>query len=114
MQLFRLGALMGFVVLYLVACDCNQRVKGVVLDKYTKQPIQGANVEKIYRTDQSKYYQPRCLSDSFGDFSVHYIAGGVLTCPDFQLTFSKRGYVSRQKTFNGIQLRDTTYLEKVK
>ena len=114
MQLIGNAALIAFVVLCLVACDCSQIVKGIVLDKHTKQPIQGANIEKVYRTDQSKYYQPRYLSDSSGGFAVHYMAGGVLSCPDFQLGFSKLGYTAQKKTYNGILLRDTTYLEKVK
>jgi hypothetical protein len=114
MQLIGNTAFIAFIVLCLVACDCGQIVKGIVLDKHTKRPIPGANVQKIYRTDQSKYYQPRYLSDSSGGFAVHYMAGGVLGCPDFQLAFSKPGYTAQKKAYNGILLGDTTYLEKVK
>lgn len=114
MQLLRIGALMAFLVLCLVGCDCSQIVKGVVLDKYTKLPIQGVDVKKIYRSEQSNYYQTRYLSDSLGRFAVQYMVGGALTCPDFQLSFSKPRYIAQTKTYSSITSNDTTYLEKMK
>ena len=103
------------ITLCLEACDCGQIVKGTVLDRFTKQPIQGVRLERIYRTDQSKYFQNNHLSNSSGRFAVNYLAGGALFyCPDFQLGFFKLGYIAQKKTYNGIVVHDTVYLEKVK
>ncbi len=114
MKLFNRYSLLVAVALFLASCDCGQIVKGVVLIKHNKQPIEGVEIEKIYRTSQSSYSRLKGLSDSSGHFDVHYVDGGVFTCPDFKLSFAKQGFISQKIVYNGINLRDTVYLEKVK
>lgn len=59
------------LLISLISCDCRKIVTGVVLDKTTHEPIQGAKV--------CFYDQPSTFSytDSLGNYTIHYIKWGL-------------------------------------
>jgi len=91
--------------LLLNACDCSQRLIGVVFDEETKQPIDSVYIHKENHTGD--------YSDSTGRFQIHAISGGLTGCPLLKLSFSKPGYTTITGEYENSNDK-TIYLEKIK
>jgi hypothetical protein len=70
---------------FLVSCDCNQNIKGTILDIKTKKPIW--NVE-IYNKNKS---WSKTQTDEKGFFKLSNVSGG-LTCPPMKLIIEHKDY----------------------
>ena len=70
---------------FLVSCDCNQNIKGTILDKNTKEPIE--NVD-IYNKNKS---WSKTMTDEKGYFELSNVSGG-LTCPPMTIIVEHKDY----------------------
>ena len=70
---------------FLVSCDCNQVVRGTIIDTVTKKPIQ--NVE-IYN---KKKTWSKTTTDEKGFFELSNVSGG-LTCPPMTVIIEHKDY----------------------
>ena len=70
---------------FLASCDCNQVVKGIIIDSVTKMPIQ--NVE-VYNKDKN---WSKTTSDENGFFELSNVSGG-LTCPPMAIIIKHNDY----------------------
>jgi CarboxypepD_reg-like domain len=70
---------------FLVSCDCNQNIKGTILDIKTKEPI--GNVE-IYNKNKS---WSKTKTDEKGYFKLSNVSGG-LTCPPMKIIIEHKDY----------------------
>jgi len=91
----------------LCACgDCNQIVRGVILDKLTNLPIDSVLIT-------GKNGEINEYSDSTGSFEAHSISGGIYSCPLLGLGFTKEGYQSFTGEYNNARIIKI-YLQKAK
>jgi hypothetical protein len=92
----------------LIACgDCNQNVSGTVLDKETKEPIDGAYVQNTLKNYVNSY------TDKKGYFELRSISGGIRKCPPMQVAVTAKTYeIKIAEIENGAH--DTIYLERIK
>ncbi|HIY74838.1 MAG TPA: hypothetical protein H9825_01130 [Candidatus Sphingobacterium stercorigallinarum] len=84
-----------------VSCSCLRVFSGMLLNPYTRQPIEGAQVEVI-----NQGYERIFQSDSTGYFEA-FIQGGS-RCPRIQVHIRARGYLDVYATEP--QQRDTVTL----
>jgi len=91
----------------LCACDCSQRVKGVILDKATNLPI-----DSVLITGKSGEITE--YSDSTGSFDASSISGGLYSCPLLGLAFTKEGYETLMSDYSNSGNIINIYLEKDK
>jgi hypothetical protein len=73
--------------MFLVSCDCSQNIRGVILDRHTKEPIE--NVE-IYNKNKT---WSKTQTDGKGFFSLSNVSGG-LTCPPMTIIIEHKEYES--------------------
>ena len=83
---------MGLTLL-LTGCDCPREVKGLVVDYHSDIEISDVLIWEDSRS------QKAFKSDLIGGFDYNDISGGLLGCPDVNLTFTKSGYVQTSQTF---------------
>ncbi|MFV0529982.1 MAG: carboxypeptidase-like regulatory domain-containing protein [Flavobacteriales bacterium] len=76
--------------LFLTSCDCYQVVNGVVLDKDTKNPLQG-----IIVSNKNKEWN-KTTTDSLGHFKLSNISGGFC-CPPMEILI-EHSYYKTQET----------------
>ena len=69
----------------LSSCDCNQNVRGVVIDSLSKKPLDSVAIINPHKYDT-------VYSDRAGNFEMHDISGGLAGCPPMGLSFYKSGY----------------------
>lgn len=103
------------IMLFLTACDYEQRVEGVILDKDSKQPIGGVSIKK--ENDGTDMPEDKYLnnhSDQSGAFLVRYRTTGLFSAPDLKLSFSKEGFQAQHVARDGRTEKDTVYLERAK
>ncbi len=70
---------------FLVSCDCNQNIKGTILDRNTKVPIE--NVD-IYNKNKS---WSKTKTDEKGYFELSNVSGGF-TCPPMTIIIEHKDY----------------------
>lgn len=87
-------AVVLFLVLFFPACDCVQEVRGIVVDEYSRQPVEGVKIWKQQRPETAQYSSP----DGF--FIYYGISGGFRKCPDATLVFEKDGYEKLENGFS--------------
>jgi tetratricopeptide (TPR) repeat protein len=68
------------------------RIKGVVLDEKTGQPLEGVTV-KLYSMKAEKYYMPSPKTDGEGRWKALYMRGGA-----WNIDFEKTGYETKKTT----------------
>jgi hypothetical protein len=94
----------------------SSRVQGKVIDKDTKQPIQGAKVQLIYlwagSTKRIREPDQETLTDQKGKFKfdVKYLRG----LADFYLKCEKKGYISLIPSYYERYGKDEKFLEITK
>ena len=77
--------LMCFTSILCACGDCNQVVRGIILDKTTNLPIDSVLIT-VKNGEINEY------SDSTGSFEARSISGGIYSCPLLGLGFTKEGY----------------------
>jgi hypothetical protein len=70
---------------FLVSCDCNQNIKGTIVDRITKEPIKNV---KIYNKNKS---WNKTKTDEKGNFKLSNVSGG-LTCPPMTIIVEHKDY----------------------
>jgi hypothetical protein len=70
---------------YLSSCDCNQNVKGTILDSNTKEPIENVDVYNKNKT------WIKTKTDKKGHFELSNVSGG-LTCPPMTIIIEHKEY----------------------
>lgn len=70
------------------SCDCIQEAQGIVIDRKTKQPIQGVSYYK-------RSYKMRDTTGVEGYFGFHGTSGGLFGCPPVVFVLEKEGYKKR-------------------
>jgi len=70
------------------------RIKGVVNDEETGEPISGVTV-KLYNVQAAAFFQPSPVTDKDGKWSVYYIRTGR-----WELEFEKPGYQTRKVSYD--------------
>ena len=70
---------------FLASCDCNQNVKGIILDKNTNEPIENADV---YNKNKS---WNKTKTDEKGYFELSNVSGGF-TCPPMTIIIEHKDY----------------------
>jgi hypothetical protein len=94
-------------LLALTACDCQYQLRGVVLDSFTQQPIQGVRIRKTDTTGLGNPFNRKTLTQEDGCYELYGIAG---VCNEIPLFFTKEGYETRQVTFSN-NSNDTILLQ---
>jgi hypothetical protein len=82
------GILCIFSLVFLLGCDCMVTADGVVLDDQTKKPLEGVLVNNLANPG----FVEKTKSD--GAFSLVEVGRANGKCPEFNLEFSKEGYVT--------------------
>ena len=103
---YKLGML-GFILLF-VGCDAVQKADGVVLDNDTHKPISHVHMARFAPDDYKDTDNSVAYSDSAGIF--HFYA--ISMTGNFDLYFSKEGYISRKIEYRNGPRPDTIYLGK--
>lgn len=104
-KMFRLWITCLFLGM-LVACECLENTKGVVLDKQTKKPLVKVKLYPVRRAHRQQ------ITDSTGRFDISFISGFFEKhgCQGFMtLVFRKKGYDSLRVKIKNNRL-DTVYL----
>lgn len=102
-----------FTALALTSCNCVQQVDGIILDRETKEPIDGVIIKSKKGTKVQFSTQEEIISDN-GRFKYYSKSSADSDCGTFDLSFSKEGYKTIDKTFDTNVSNDTTYIEKLK
>lgn len=90
----------------MISCDCQIRVKGLVLNKETNIPISNIAIGKTDTSDMDNPHNAKIFTDNKGKFEFVGIEG---LCNDINLYFSGKGFETRKVTMtNGSS--DTIYL----
>lgn len=94
------------IMILIISCDCQIRVKGLVLNKETNRPISKIAIGKTDTTDLENPFNEKIYTDNEGQFEFMGIAG---QCNDITLYFSGKGFETKKVTMiNGSS--DTIYL----
>jgi len=94
------------IIILIISCDCQIRVKGLVLNKETNRPISNIAIGKTDTTDLENPFNEKIYTDNEGQFEFMGIAG---QCNDITLYFSGKGFETKKvKMINGSS--DTIYL----
>jgi len=94
------------IMILIISCDCQIRVKGLVLNKETNSPIPNIAIGKTDTTDLDNPFNEKIFTDNEGQFEFMGIAG---QCNDISLYFSGKGFKTKKVTMiNGSS--DTVYL----
>jgi len=83
--------LLVFIFAVFTSCDCFQHVQGIVIDSETQLPIDSV---KVMRDAERIIY-----TDSFGNFEIASVTGGLFACPKISLSFEKEGYNKATKKY---------------
>jgi CarboxypepD_reg-like domain len=70
---------------FLTSCDCNQQVRGIVIDKETGKPLQGVTVY-----NKNKEWR-KMTTDTTGHFELSNISGGF-RCPPMTVIAEDKNY----------------------
>jgi hypothetical protein len=96
----------SFLAFLLLACEGMSHAEGIVLSSDTKVPID--NVELKFSEDrQTMVVTDTIYTDSLGRFQIGHLTMCTFKCPNYTLTFSKKGY-SPTTLFFAEQILDTT------
>ena len=85
----------------LLSCDCHRKVKGIVIDFYTKKPIDSVFIVILDKNIED-------YTDENGEFTMRDVSGGLFGCPPMPLVFKKQGYDS---VFKEIKYIDTIQMK---
>lgn len=92
-------------VLFSIGCEGETCADGIVYDAETKIPLDSVFYKSLGRYKDSAY------TDTTGAYSMCGTFGGcVPDCPDLNMQFSKKGYVSQEHRNPD---RKSIYMEKV-
>jgi hypothetical protein len=81
--------ILGIISLvFLLSCDCMVTAEGVVLDDQTKKPLESVLINNLANPG----FEEKTKSD--GAFSLVEVGRANGKCPEFNLEFSKDGYVT--------------------
>lgn len=82
------------VVFALPGCigDCNQNIRGLVVDSLTKKPL-----DSVAIVNPEKHHI--VYTDKEGRFYIHDISGGLTGCPAMALLVSKSDYKQLSETY---------------
>ena len=70
---------------FLVSCDCNQNIKGTILDRNTKVPIENVEI-----CNKNKSWS-KTKTDEKGYFELSDVSGGI-TCPPMTIIIEHKDY----------------------
>jgi hypothetical protein len=96
-------------LLFLSSCDCHYHISGVVLDKFSKIPIQDVAIGKTDTTDLDNPFNSKTMTAENGSFEVNGIAG---ICNEITLFFTKDGYETQKIMFKN-NSSDTILLQPI-
>lgn len=77
-----------FSLIILLSCDCMVTTEGVVLDDQTRKPLEDVLVNNL----ENPGFEEKTKGD--GAFSLVEVGRANGKCPEFNLEFSKEGYVT--------------------
>ncbi len=76
----------------LISCDCDQTVRGTVIDIETKQPLKNI---LVYKKNDLRY--PSTVTDSLGSFELSALSGGLSGCPPMKIIIEGEGYFKKEE-----------------
>jgi len=89
-----LGVLFVFSALFFAQVQGRARLRGIVYDDETGQPLAGVTV-KLYNDSVAAYYLPHPVTDKEGKWGAFYIRTGR-----WDLEFEKVGYATQKLSYN--------------
>ena len=81
---------------FLVACDCQYEISGIVLDARTQTPISNVAIGKTDSVNLDNPFNRKTYTNDQGVFDIHGIAG---FCNEVTMYFSNEEYETRKITF---------------
>jgi hypothetical protein len=75
-------------ILILFSCDCMVTAGGVVMDEENRKPLEGVLVKNLINSEIGE------KTKADGGFSKVEVGRANGKCPEFNLEFSKEGYVT--------------------
>lgn len=91
---------------FLVSCDCNQNVKGTILDRNTNEPIGNAD---IYNKNKS---WSKTKTDEKGYFELSNVSGGF-TCPPMTIIVEHTDYEKAETEIESVGQKEILLTKKV-